>query len=172
MAPQRSASAPLPPFVRSSQKGVRVVRFRSAPCAHRLPCPHPSPRSQARCPPPLPVGALITLAIPSTMAIPSRVPTRPPLAPVRPCPYAGSGACSAGLLAAPRAAPGGFDYIYYTMETIIACPPPITPHHRNRLYAPLSLPSAEGSAGSAFCRCTLEGSAAGLPHYCSIKCNS
>ena len=127
MAPQRSASAPLPPFVRSSQKGVRVVRFRSAPCAHRLPCPHPSPRSQARCPPPLPVGALITLAIPSTMAIPSRVPTRPPLAPVRPCPYAGSGACSAGLLAAPRAAPGGFDYIYYTMETLIACPPPITP---------------------------------------------
>ena len=37
-------------------------------------------------------------------------PTRPPLAPVRTCPYAGSGACSAGQLAAPRPARGGRDY--------------------------------------------------------------
>ena len=37
-------------------------------------------------------------------------PTRPPLAPVRPRPYAGSGARSAGQLVAPRPARGGRDY--------------------------------------------------------------
>ena len=95
------------------------------------------------------------------MAIPSHVPTRPPLAPVRPHPYAGSGVRTAGQLVAPHPTPGGFDYIYYTMETIIACPPPITPPNSNLLYAPLELPSAEGSAGYAFCRRTLERSAAG-----------
>ena len=204
---RRSASVPLPPFVRASQKGVRVVRFSSAPCAYRLPCPHPSPRSRpsvhaptqapghgrpdsslppptpgggfnyiclpappksqspplpplasslppptpgggfnyiclpappksqspplpplaSSLPPPTPGGGLITFAIPSTMAIPSHVPTHPPLAPVRPRLSASSEARTSGQLAPPRAAPGGVDYIYYTMETIIACPPPITP---------------------------------------------
>ena len=91
------------------------------------PNPHPSPRSLRSLPPPTPGGGLITFAIPSTKAIPSHGPTLPPRAPGRPRPSASSGTRSAGLLAAPRAAPGGFDYIYYTMETIIACPPPITP---------------------------------------------
>ena len=37
-------------------------------------------------------------------------PTRPPLAPVRPHPYAGSGVRTAGQLVAPRPARGGQDY--------------------------------------------------------------
>ena len=37
-------------------------------------------------------------------------PTLPPLAPVRPCPYASSGAWPAGQLAAPRPTLGGQDY--------------------------------------------------------------
>lgn len=137
-------SPPLPPLapVRprpSASSGTRSAGQLAAPPHSRGglyyhayplrqgPNPHPSPRSLRSLPPPTPGGGLITFAIPSTKAIPSHVPTLPPLAPVRPRLSASSEARTSGQLAPPRAAPGGVDYIYYTMETIIACPPPITP---------------------------------------------
>ena len=114
MAPQRSASAPLPPFCSYLAKRGRVASayvLRNVHTDNPIPTPPPA---ASRPPPPTPGGglntlqirsanvptptpapcslrslppsrsrrgALITFAIPSTMAIPSHVPTLPPLAP-------------------------------------------------------------------------------------------
>lgn len=167
-------SPPLPPLASSLPPptpggGYITMLTRSA----KIPIPTPPPTRFARCPPPLPGGALITFAIPSTKAIPSHVPTLPPLAPVRPRPSRLGARVGPSDRSLPPAPPrGALITSSIPRKTIIACPLPITPPNSNGLYAPLSLPSAEGSAGSAFCRRTLEGSAARLTHYCSIKCNS
>lgn len=140
MAPQRSASAPLPPFVRSSQKGVRVVRLSSAPCAYRLPCPHPSPHSLRSLPPPTPGGGFnyicYTINEGNTQPRP-----HPPPARARPSsPLAlGRSGRSVRPLAAPRAAPGGFDYIFYTTQNhYCVSAPDYPPQQQWPLCSPLA----------------------------------
>ena len=132
---------------------VRPLYFcpNSKPAAHSPPRP---PLANASRPPPLPVGAIlpcsptnthskpiITFAIPS---IPSRVPTLPP-ASVRPSsPLAlGRSGRSVRSLAAPRAAPGGFDYIFYTTQNHYSVSALAYHPHTTDFYTPLSLPSAE-----------------------------
>lgn len=105
---------------------VRPLYF----CIHSKPAAHSPPRpplADASRPPPLPVGAYITmLNAPSPLnphnyfcyTINTQPRPHPPPASVRPSsPLAlrRSGR-SVRPLAAPRAAPGGFDYIFYTTQ--------------------------------------------------------
>ena len=102
----------------------------------QYPNPHPRPLlASLAAPLPLPVGGFNYIGYTINNGNTQPRPHPPPARAGRPRPSrlgARAGPSDSSLPPAPPA--GGFDYIYYTMETIIACPPPITPPHRNRLF--------------------------------------
>ena len=132
MAPQRSASAPLPPFARSSQKGARVVRFTSANTQNPQPYPHPSPRSLRLLPPPTPGGGFITML---TRSAKIPIPTPPPARFARCPPPLPVGAYITMLTAPSPSAP--HNYFCYTINKSNTQPRPHPPPARARPPTPL-----------------------------------